>query len=271
MAPIHALQSIGHTIAHPIDSLAEDPFGTLQTWRGIAEPAFHAPEIAAASGGAARAAGSGLPDFLSGINPLEHPLKAIPDVFSYGKNIVQGAKSGLKALDLRRYAEQSGRTPPAWTSLASSGPAPPPEATAIPGTLPSGRMPGGIQNQVTPLDTSTGETLTPLPNGEFRNPVQPISPEGGPMPTNASAQPMGAEEMNRELHAMVQQLDLPGSPPGQKPTGMLTKSAKDAFGQDYADIYARAKSGSAEDLTKMDKLRNWIYKNRTWPTAKDLH
>jgi len=204
MAPIHALQSIGHTIAHPIDSLAEDPFGTLQTWRGIAEPAFHAPEIAAASGGAARAAGSGLPDFLSGINPLEHPLKAIPDVFSYGKNIVQGAKSGLKALDLRRYAEQSGRTPPAWTSLASSGPAPPPEATAIPGTLPSGRMPGGIQNQVTPLDTSTGETLTPLPNGEFRNPVQPISPEGGsPVPSSARA-----VESGNKFEAMGKAKDL---------------------------------------------------------------
>ena len=73
--------------------------------------------------------------------------------------------------------------------------------------------------------------------------------------------PMSKMEINRAIHARVQEWDLPGSPAGQKAPGMLSKVAQSNYG---------TKNFWALSPDQMMEIHEYLDKNRTWPVNGEL-
>jgi len=106
--------------------------------------------------------------------------------------------------------------------------------------------PGKIipRGQFTPPPEPSGPEI----NIEGVGPVRPIQtgPVNVPGATPQTVTPFKAEEavtdavrkaeMNKSIHARIQELNLPGSPSGQKAPGLARSLAKSRFGKDYSNL-----------------------------------
>lgn len=123
-------------------------------------------KAAVKAGGPKVALGVGKIGLGAGVDMAEHALGLPPNAASSLYGIVKGGpdvSAGLKAgysagkealskfRELQRQAQQPGRPLPAWISEpdATVAPPDPPSPPSAPPVLPSGRKPGGIQNQQT--------------------------------------------------------------------------------------------------------------------------
>lgn len=157
----------GNLVAHPVESFANDPVGTLaapaQLLRGGVEAA-RGP-AGAVAGGAGKAAVGEVRPTLENFN-LIHPLRSVPAAVDSATNIVAGGAKGLAEF---RAAQKAAANAPGRAARLAAKPeitltpdAPPAPVDAISATqTPSGRKPGGIANQVdlvpgtSPLKTPT--------------------------------------------------------------------------------------------------------------------
>lgn len=142
-------KSLWNTLTNLPEYFAEDPAGAAllpaQLARG-GKTIIESPggQLAgAAAGGAVKGAAGGIRPFLSNFN-ITKPLKTLPDLYDFGKEIYQGARKGVAS----ERAAQIPRT----SRVVEPNPLPPPPGLVepIPGTLPSGRVPGSIANQPPP-------------------------------------------------------------------------------------------------------------------------
>jgi hypothetical protein len=148
------------------------------------------PNALAAARGAGEAAANEIRPLLSKFS-FVHPLKSIGDLWDAGANIVQGGRAGMRALEAGRKVGLPNN--PIWSGMPEASPQAP-DISPIPGSLPSGRIPGGIQNQ-TPLvqGAQPGASVSISPTsptgiGGFEPPIRPIQGDS-PMPPTSPRPP----------------------------------------------------------------------------------
>jgi hypothetical protein len=110
--------------------------------------------------------------------------EGIGDIASGVRSAVRGGREGFRGAQAeRRIANAGPRAEPAWSSLPKTEVMPPPEVSPIPGQLPSGRVPGGVQNipEPKPSVVRAEPAWSSLPKTEVMPP-----PEVSPIPTESA-------------------------------------------------------------------------------------
>jgi hypothetical protein len=201
------LKGMAHMVAHPLESFAEDPVGTLTAGRaafeGVAGIARNTPEIGAAASGAGRGAFEaakepatmhvrGLPLSIPVPAPVAggaagatagHFIAGHPGAVAGGiigglapvvRGAFRGAKEGLSDLATQRRPPRPPRPLSRWKNI----PDPTPETAPAPlgeSELPSGRVPG-------PRPWSPWTPKKPERQPPWRNFPEQSAPEAAPVP-----------------------------------------------------------------------------------------
>lgn len=165
-----------------LDSFASDP-GILPMESAVGEslsPLFESGgAIVAGVRGATRAAADQVRPLLSGVNPLEHPLKILPDLYDAGTSVAKGAREGIRDYRLNLLKGTTGN--PVWGGNPEPQPNQLADLSPIPGNLPSGRVPGKPDlSKVNLGDRSPLWSSNPGPQSQI---VPDLSPIPGSLPS----------------------------------------------------------------------------------------
>lgn len=180
-------------VFHPIDTIKEafanDPVSTLQIPFTLAAHGVGSavPEAAPYLKGAGKAAAAEVRPLLTGLNPLEHPFKVLPDLYDSLRNIRNG---GIQAVRDWKYSQ----IPKTAMDVARPEAVPPPAFEPAKNvSLPSGRTPGPAPRREAPASAPRRPIWEGMP--ETGSPVAPI---GDVSPIPAKVTPIGPSLAERE-------------------------------------------------------------------------
>ena len=228
------------------------------------EPVVQAPSPEFESIPATQTPSGRRPGGISTIPPVT-PVRARTPLWQNGSPVIDPVVQAPAPVEpIPATQTLSGRTPGGINNIPSAPPArptplwqqnkepiitPSPEVNPIPATeTPSGRRPGGINNITpSPVPPVTGaaptapapstSTVPPVTGEPTVPPFQPKMPQG--MKEGEVDQflaPMNRDQLNRQAHAMFQDMELPTSPAGQNAHPRISAAATNNFGKSWSKI-----------------------------------
>jgi hypothetical protein len=202
------------------------------------------------------------PPWMTEMVGLGSVAKDLPELKATGSAALERARATNPVDPVWRAPE-----PPVWEGIPAPSRTVTPPVEPVPSVLPSGRVPGGIQNQLTNV---IPPGTTSLPNGEFMAPKPAIAPKPMPITSIPSVSPTpefsGSATSGVPVHY---QTAGPGGAPHPNPTaafatdkdvigwlktrGITEPSANDIQNARVGTGHARARSGDIDGI--LDRVK----------------